>query len=81
MRGLAPIGNIQQMYNVIYDNMVAARIAIKLDHQVYMHKDGVVVDNPNKDKINFIDDNQPNLPLGLPCSEVNVHPDYLLFFD
>ena len=61
--------------------MVTANIAVELDEKVYMSKDGIIVDNPNHDKNNIICDKEPNLPLGLPCSQQIVHPEYLLFFD
>jgi hypothetical protein len=73
--------HIRQMYDVIYDNMVNAGIASKLDQEVFMNADGMVVDNP-ENKHNFdIIPNSPDRALGLPCNIKIIHPEYLLFFD
>jgi hypothetical protein len=60
---------IAQMYNVIYDNMVEAGVAIKLDSPVIMDSLGNIVqeDDPNR--------------LGLACDIQVIHPEMILFAD
>jgi hypothetical protein len=73
--------HIRQMYDVIYDNMVNAGIASKLDQEVFMNADGMVVDNPANNHNFDIIPNSPDRALGLPCNIKIIHPEYLLFFD
>jgi hypothetical protein len=72
---------IRQMYDVIYDNLVNAGIAVKLPESVFMNASGNIVDNPdgvlNSEIVNIFEDK----PLGLPCDTKIIHPEYLLFFD
>lgn len=60
---------IKQMYDVIYDNMLEARIAIALDDPVYMDQHG-----------NVVDENDPSR-LGMQCDIKILYPEYLLFAD
>jgi hypothetical protein len=72
---------IAQMYDVIYQNMVDARIAVKLPLPVFMDPYGNIVANENN-KLNFeIDNHQPHRPLGLATDIKLIHPEYFLFFD
>jgi hypothetical protein len=61
---------ISQMYDVIYDNMVEAHIAIRLPRPISMDEEG-----------NVIDDNNTCNAFGLPCDIEILHPDYVLFAD
>jgi hypothetical protein len=72
---------IKQMYDAIYENLVKARIAVTLPEPVFLNADGNIVDNPEGQLFDDIDNNHPNRPLGLPCETKMIHPEYLLFFD
>jgi hypothetical protein len=72
---------ISQMYDVIYRNMVDAGIAVNLEEELWMDPSGNVVANENR-ILNFeIDNNEPARPLGLPCNQKLIHPEFFLFFD
>jgi hypothetical protein len=72
---------ISQMYDVIYRNMVNARIAVDIQEPVWMDPDGNAVVNDDN-HLNFeIDHNQPSRALGHPCDTKLIHPEYFLFFD
>jgi hypothetical protein len=60
--------NIKQMYEVLYENMVRAGIASKLDTPVYKNAIGEIVEDPKQ-------------ALGLICEYELLHPDHLIFFD
>jgi hypothetical protein len=72
--------NIRQMYDEIYQNMVNAGVARKLDREVWMNSAGEVVDNPeNKLLSEYTLD--PSIPLGHRVDTELIHPQYLIFFD
>jgi hypothetical protein len=72
---------IRQMYDVIYDNLVNAGIAVKLPENVFMDASGNIVENPDGVLNSEIDTQLDGKPLGLPCDTKIIHPEYLLFFD
>ncbi len=57
--------NIKQMYDVIYDKMVDAKIAAKIDSPVFMNQRGELVDELNR--------------FGLKVDTKLTYPEYCLF--
>jgi hypothetical protein len=72
--------NIRQMYDEIYNNMVEAGIAVRLDDKLWMNSSSNTVVNEEKQLCSEFD-LDPEKPLGLQCDSKLIHPQYLLFFD
>jgi hypothetical protein len=68
------------MYDEVYDNMVNAGVAKKLDVTVWMNSSGTAVENVTNKKFTNVDAD-PGKPLGIKCDTELTHPQYVLLFD
>ena len=69
---------IRQMYEVIYKNMVNAKIAKKLPSKVFFNSYGGLAPNPTNILCNTFNYDDDNMPLGLASEYEMIHPENLL---